>query len=103
MAAQCQASHSAHGHSAVGRGGLLSLVLLAWANCQSGPAGLQPTAPGAGERALPSGRLAGRAADGGAWRSAQRGSVRAGAKVVQSGWATARPLPWAGPSAQCRF
>jgi hypothetical protein len=103
MAAQCRASHSAHGHSAVGRGGLLGLVLLAWANRQGGPAGLQLMAPGAGERVLPSGRLAGRAADGGTWRSAQCGSVRAGAKGVQSGWATARPLPWADLSTQCRF
>jgi hypothetical protein len=69
----------------VGRGGLLGLVLLAWANRQGGPAGLQLMAPGAGERALPSGRLAGRAADGGAWRSAQCGSVRAGAKGSSRG------------------
>jgi hypothetical protein len=44
------------------RCGLLGPVLLAWANRQSGPAGLQPsslrpTAPGAGEPPLPRGHL----------------------------------------------
>jgi hypothetical protein len=57
MATQYRASHSAHSHSAAGRGGLLGLTLLASANHQSGPAGLQPsglrpTVPSAGERAL---------------------------------------------------
>jgi hypothetical protein len=72
MAAQCRASHPAHDHSVRGmagrtlpglpskRCGLLGPILLAWANCQSGPVGLQssglrPTAPGTGERALPRG------------------------------------------------